>query len=305
MVCLRRMGLRGRAIAFCLALVSGAVAGVSSVLIWLQHWDSIEEIASKAAVHARAVSYAAEPSMLRNDRQALEQVVLAAAGAEECQAARILDAQGKVLARLERGSDEGLGLPANVPALTAGGTNRSAVRVERLPGHLAVSVPVWPGMSAPGNTVPGPAGDAAGTARPGDRPVGFVQLIYHLDGVRWMLARDIVSIAAVSIVVILVAIGVTILAVRQLLTPVQDLVETASAISQGDFTKRACEQGVGEIGALARTFNRMADRMRAHTGSLEAKVFERPTASSPSTATGRSSCSMRPRRRSSATRRRK
>ena len=67
--------------------------------------------------------------------------------------------------------------------------------------------------------------------------------------------------AVVSVVVLSVVILIAWFVAGRLLRPVQELTETAEAISDSDLTRRIPVEGDDEISRLARTFNEMLDRL--------------------------------------------
>ena len=66
--------------------------------------------------------------------------------------------------------------------------------------------------------------------------------------------------------------------IRRALRPVQELTETAAAISQGDLNRRAEVTSRDEVGVLARAFNGMTDQLSSLIATLEARVAERTRA---------------------------
>ncbi len=66
--------------------------------------------------------------------------------------------------------------------------------------------------------------------------------------------------------------------IRRALRPVQELTETAAAISQGDLNRRAEVTSRDEIGILARAFNGMTDQLSSLIATLEGRVAERTRA---------------------------
>jgi signal transduction histidine kinase/CheY-like chemotaxis protein len=226
-----------------------------------------------ALVHARSISYSAEPAVLLNDSEALTRLVQAAANDDDILVAEILDKNGRCLAGYRRG---GKFLAKGQPGLKVpipGTMDSDAFRLERNNAQLLVVVPIWPNASEIdlGMVEEEAPEDQAGGA------VGFVRLICGLGRIRAELARRVLSSIIIAIIVIAAGTGITILMVRQLLTPVKSLVETASGIAEGDLTKRAKEGSFGEIGVLAKAFNHMTDRLQASYASIEKKVQERTT----------------------------
>ncbi len=69
--------------------------------------------------------------------------------------------------------------------------------------------------------------------------------------------------------------GLTTLAVRQAIAPINGLTETATAIAAGDFSRLAPVESEDEFGVLARTINRMTEQLLELIGGLEQRVTER------------------------------
>jgi HAMP domain-containing protein/putative methionine-R-sulfoxide reductase with GAF domain len=68
---------------------------------------------------------------------------------------------------------------------------------------------------------------------------------------------------------------IVLIATDRLMRPLGQLAEFADRISRGEWSHRVPETSDDEIGALATSFNRMADDLSGLYGSLEAKVEER------------------------------
>lgn len=82
-------------------------------------------------------------------------------------------------------------------------------------------------------------------------------------------------LAALVFIGALLSTIVVILAARQLLRPLPELVGYAQEISRGNWNQRLDESGTDEFGAIARTFNQMVNRLSALYQSLEARVEDR------------------------------
>lgn len=62
---------------------------------------------------------------------------------------------------------------------------------------------------------------------------------------------------------------------KSIIGPLHLLAETAKQLGQGDLSKRVALSGKDELGALADSFNTMADNVQQTHASLEAKIAER------------------------------
>jgi two-component system sensor histidine kinase BaeS len=73
---------------------------------------------------------------------------------------------------------------------------------------------------------------------------------------RWALP---LSLAALVLIVAIVALAI--LALRRISVPLDDLLEAAGRVAEGDYSTRVQEKGLPEVRSLARAFNNMASRL--------------------------------------------
>jgi len=284
-----RLGLQGRSIAFCVLLIVGTVGAVGSAFLWHNHQRSIEDLGKRALVQARFMSYTAEQPLLLKDIEGLRRVCLAAGSGPEVEFAQIMDHGGQPLAEFKR-------LESFVPDVSvdprqpiAGPIGRDSVRMDETVDQFLVVVPVWRdnaeldlGVAVEDSQGESETQDERETTA--DSPIGFVCLTYTFAHVRQGTFQHILYTLGISIIVIVVGVALTIVIIRQLVRPVNSLVATTTAIAEGDLSKRASEQGFGEIAVLAQSFNHMADTLRSYTEGLETQVSERTAALSESEA---------------------
>jgi signal transduction histidine kinase len=91
------------------------------------------------------------------------------------------------------------------------------------------------------------------------------------------LRSVLVTVAVVSAALI-AAVALGYLVVRQIIQPIVGLASTSRALATGDLSQRAQAGGDDELGALAESFNSMADQLQLTIGSLEQRVTERTQA---------------------------
>ncbi len=283
-------GLQARAIAFCVLLILGTVSLLGAALLWRDYQGSVSRVRSHAQTYCKSIGYSAEPAILLNDAKAMAHVLQAAESDQAVQVAELIDTRGRVLSSLRRDPRFAQEATLDYARPLGGKVDRDAARVEQTASQLLVVAPIWPETDdldlgiAPdeGAATTRPARGGAGA------PIGYIALTYSLKQVHEELMAGMMSGAVIAVIVVVVGIGATVLMMRQLLTPVLDLVHTATAIADGDFTKRAREQAVGEIGILAKVFNHMAHSLQGYTENLEAQVSERTAALAESEAYARS-----------------
>ncbi|MFQ5425226.1 MAG: ATP-binding protein [Phycisphaerae bacterium] len=269
-----QFGLRVKSILLTVLLITGAVGMVSATLIWRNDRESIENIERDAATLAESLGNTAEPAILLNDRPALQHVVRSLARQDAIQIVDIIDRSGSILARSPRVASFAPEIHVD-PAHPMDGTRDSnGRRVERSPNQLLVVVPIRSETRFADLDLPEDESVSAAELATGD-PLGFVRLVYSLDAVHAARTASLLSSFLIALVVIAVGTGLTVLSVRRTLQPIHGLVETTSAIANGDLARRASVRANDEIGVLARSFNHMADRIHDSYASIERKVAER------------------------------
>ena len=274
------MGIRGRSITFCVALVLGAAGIISAVLIHGNYTDSIRRVTQQAVSHAKSIAGSATHAVLLDDHEQLRRVLEAAASDRSLELAYVMSKKG---AAAERATYRRR--PTFTPKMEvdpahpiSGMVTRESARIEQTEDQLLVVVPVWPDITeidlsdVEDDTVPRTRQDARQAA---DSPVAYICLIYSLSSVYSELANRVSSSVTIAVIVIAAGIALTIVMMGQLLRPVHHLMETATRIADGDRSIRASEQAVGEIGVLARAFNHMTARLQESYASIERKVADR------------------------------
>ncbi|HQV94592.1 MAG TPA: GAF domain-containing protein [Anaerolineales bacterium] len=102
------------------------------------------------------------------------------------------------------------------------------------------------------------------------------------------LARNNIILTTIATLIAMVVAGfLGVLAARQITNPISELAATAQLISEGDLTRTTDIRANDEIGALAAAFNRMTTQLRDLIGSLEQRVADRTKALNTSTEVSR------------------
>jgi GAF domain-containing protein len=92
------------------------------------------------------------------------------------------------------------------------------------------------------------------------------------------VVRTELTIAILLLVAIVIAGGLGWFAARQIVQPIEALVKTSQAISNGDLSIEVEVTRRDEIGNLAEAFNRMTSQLRGLIGTLEQRVSDRTKA---------------------------
>jgi hypothetical protein len=113
----------------------------------------------------------------------------------------------------------------------------------------------------------------------GDRRVGYVVITRILDDFSLLSKTALVSRIAATMAVFALGMLLSLYLSSAVSRPVQALTEAAGRVAKGDLSSRVPAMGSGEVGALARTFNQMVERL-AEGRALEERlrVAERSTA---------------------------
>ena len=267
------IGLRGRSILFTVLLVLATVGVLSPTFIWWNYRDTIANRAGYAASYARALCDSAEPALLLDDRKALANMVASAASDQAVAIAQIFDRSGNIVASFQPRPDFRPDVLVDPRAPMNGPPAPDAIRLATTRAQLLVVAPIWSGRHDR-NLAPMDEEDLSEPAA-ASKLIGYLRLTYSLEKEYADLRRNIVRCAAASLAVALIAAFAAVILTRQLLVPVRNLVETTAAIAGGDLSRRVASGGVGEIGALARSFNHMADHLQQTYASIEQTVAER------------------------------
>ncbi len=267
-----RFGLKGKAVTFCVVLVLATVALLSTALIDRQNSASINQLSEQAITTARIISHIAEDSILLGDREQLHFVAQTLTSDPDVETACILSSEGELLAEYHRKAT--CVCPPLPPIETLQNTlkARDSFIHHQTDSYLRVLLPVH--RERPPIDI-GLLGNSSDDASESNTPLGFICMTYGLDRLRTDQSHMIQSSIIISLIVTAVAMMLVILFLRRLIGPIQNLVQTTSAIAGGDLHKRASEDAIDEIGDFAKSFNHMADKLLQSYASIERKVMER------------------------------
>ena len=272
---LTQYGLRPRAITLCILLVTGTALSIGGVLIWREYVVAMSRLEGRAVTIAKSIALSSELSILLNDTAELKRIALSASVDDAVRDAFISDATGRVMVAFHADALGDDRVKVNTGGLASDLDLPDSPELERKEDSVAVTVPIWPSTKSFNMELDDHATEAKSAL---NSPIGYVRLDYSFSGLRSAFWDHAIFTVIVMVIVVGLSGVVTLIATRQLLRPVANLVETATQITGGDFSKRASENAVGEIGVLARAFNRMAQALSDHTDNLEDLVRERSKA---------------------------
>lgn len=123
---------------------------------------------------------------------------------------------------------------------------------------------------------------AAGVGESGGRRIGTVAVGMSLDPLTELRRRTLVAATLMTALVTMIAIGLAIVIARAVTRPLQALATAADDLASGNMSVRVRTSTQDEIGAVAVSFNAMADSvargraaLQAYSHSLEEKVAAR------------------------------
>ncbi len=268
----KRLGLRYYAIGVCALLLLITVGALSTALICTNHQHALRAARESALVHTRLIAQTAESGVLLNDREALRSLLRAAAADRSIVAAGVYDAASSEMTRLGpvHEVDHTFGWSPSDGLPDVRGDAHSGLR--QIGQALLVVADV---LQSDEQLDLGLIEGADETATAAGQRIGRVAIVYSLAAVYRDLSARIAWSVGISIGVLVVGLALTSLLVNKILAPLDDLTRTTGAIAGGDFSRRARETAVGEIGKLAQSFNHMTDRLQDTYASIERKVRER------------------------------
>lgn len=267
-----RIGIKPRLILLSVGSILGAVVVVTVSLVWQAHNSAVATVTDNAVTQTQALSLVAELGVLLNDTKTLESVTAAAVSDSSAQLAEVLDKNGAVLSSLQLDPKFVLDKELDHPDAVRG--DPTAIVFHRSANQLQVSAPVFRQTNdAVGEDLLVDASSEADA----DPLIGFVRVTYELGRIHAQFVESLYWAGLVGFIAVLIGAVFTLWMIRRLVTPIQNLAETAGQIAAGDLGGRATESDVKELGALARSFNHMAGRLQESYTSVERQVHQRTT----------------------------
>ncbi|AHC14292.1 sensor histidine kinase [Salinispira pacifica] len=107
-------------------------------------------------------------------------------------------------------------------------------------------------------------------------PSGWYLMIYDdLQQILEPLAESLIIVTGISLAAVLAAAVFVVVASKRISNPIMNLAAVVARFGEGATHVRYQERQAGEVGILAREFNKMAGRLESFTSELEDKIYER------------------------------
>jgi signal transduction histidine kinase/DNA-binding response OmpR family regulator len=288
-----RLGLRFKITAY----ISLVVILTATVLGWFLVRRQVREIADhlkeKGAVIARGVASASEYGVLTGDETIFASIIAGLIKESDVAYCIIYDNKGEPLAHTPV-------LPRHIKGISPAAdyeVNERALRADKLKiQHFTedeTKTPVYD-IAAPIMTQKSPSlsgeevifgiGEEPDTEGVPER-IGVARIGISLDAMNEQISQARRTIRNVTVMVVLLAIGMTVFLVRRIVNPVEQLVAATERVASGDLDKPVMINTNDEIGDLGASFNKMTQDLKRYrteleeySRTLEQKVEERAKA---------------------------
>ena len=279
-----RMGLLTKLNLLTVGLIFLTAIATTGLYVWKEWRLSEAELRAQGSTLVGMLAEATEHGLATDDRTNLIAILDSLAVEGDVAYVRVLDANRRTIA--ERTFAESLQdvavpeLPRPIPIVA----NKIDVTEHTIGGrrYLELMTPVRARTVA---SVPPPTdGDGAyAAARPaGNGPIGYVRLGMTFERQNAEFRRTILGALSLVALLVVLAIGTTLLLTRRLVAPMRRLMRAARAVGSGKLDVYVPASSGDELGLLTHTFNHMTQRLAesqaevaTYQRTLEDKVAQR------------------------------
>jgi len=278
-----RMGLLTKLNLLTVGLIFVTALATTGLYVW-KEWRVVEaELQAQGTTLVAMLAEATEHGLVTDDRANLTAILDSLAIEGDVAYARVLDAnRNPVVARTfsESLSDANMPeLPRAVPAAAGNGIAVSKLEIGAR-RYLELVTPVRARTAAPAASAGGAATAESVPAPNG--PIGYLQLGMTFERQFAEFKRTIMGALSIVALLVVVAIGATLLLTRGLVAPMRRLMRAARAVGSGKLDVYVPASSADELGLLTHTFNHMTQRLAesqaevaTYQRTLEDKVAQR------------------------------
>jgi len=277
-----------------LILIAAIIISASAILSIYYYsaikTKEIKELKARGRAVTLNLAHNAEEGVLFSDTQHLSLLVRLVAEDSDVVGVKITNTEGNTLAQIpfELGiPDPSLGNPVHIFSGSADTSGTMAIEYQVEETGIRVfdfSVPITTRRIARGREEVGLMFDQDGKA--GDQTeevrIGTATVMFSSARALRDLRNIQKNIIAITVVVVLACLVLTVPLLRITIRPIRDLAKSTQAIAAGNLTQRVVATTNDEIGDLATCFNQMAvdlekyhTELRQHSQTLEERVRER------------------------------
>ena len=282
-----RMGLLTKLNVLTVGLIFLSAMLTTGLYLWKEWRVGETELRAQGSMLVAILAEASEHGLSTNDRSYLDGILDSLAVESDIAYVRVLDAQRRTFA--ERTFADSL-QQAVVPDPARGTPVPAAGKIEiaqpTIGGRRYIEL-LTPVRTAPAGVSTAPAPDAGGNGAPAPpraaaRTIGYVQLGMTFERQNADFRRTIIGALAVVGLLVVLAIGATLLLTRRLVAPMRRLMRAARAVGSGKLDVYVPASSGDELGLLTHTFNHMTQRLSeaqaevaTYQRTLEDKVTQR------------------------------
>ncbi len=273
-----RMGLLTKLNLLTVGLIFLTAIAITGLYVWKEWRLSEAELRSEGSTLVNMVAEAVEHGLATNDRSNLLAILDSLALEGDVAYVRVLDTNRRTVA--ERTFAESLQsvavpeLPRAVPVAAASVIAEPVIGGRR---YLELVAPVT-ARTAPAAT----DGNGAGARPAAAGPIGYVRLGMTFERENADFKRTILGAMSIVALLVVLAIGATLLLTRRLVAPMRRLMRAARAVGSGKLDVYVPASSADELGLLTHTFNHMTQRLAesqaevaTYQRTLEDKVAQR------------------------------
>src|SRR5215471_4796943 len=280
-----RMGLLTKLNLLTVGLIFLTAIATTGLYLWKEWRLNEAELRAQGSTLAGILSEATEHGLATNDQKYMAGILDSLALEGDVAYVRVLDSQRRTVAeRTFADSLQNVAIPELRRDATIPAEGKIDVAEQTIGGRryieLLTPVAATRIASAPS---PAPEGETAPASQPAaTRPLGYVRLGMTFERQYAEFTRTIIGAVSVVAMLVVLAIGSTLLLTRRLVAPMRRLMRAARAVGSGKLDVYVPASSGDELGLLTHTFNHMTQRLSesqaevaTYQRTLEDKVAQR------------------------------
>jgi diguanylate cyclase (GGDEF)-like protein len=281
-----RMGLLSKFNALTVGIILATAVAMTGFSVWQQARVGANELRAQGSSVVEMLAELTEYGLYTNDRANLESVLNSVNSEGDIAYVIVEDAAHRPLVeRRVAESLEGAALPVIPPgtaATAAGVVNNERTILGRR--YVELMAPVGSMKSVAATAFTEGVGEHPPVARgtTSGPPIGFVRVGMTFARQQAQLRNMLIGFASVIGLLVVLAIGATLLMTRRLVAPMRRLMRAARAVGSGKLDVFVPARSSDELGLLTHTFNHMTQRLAesqaevaTYQRTLEDKVAQR------------------------------
>ena len=260
-----------------IAVILITAISIGSLMVYREATTKSEELRQRGLITAAMLARASEYGVYTENLDALKKVLLSARMDPDFAYGVVLNADNGILIRdaIDSAADN-VAVHASRSGQPSGGSSFSEVAISE-GGQRYIDIRNEIQSSPSANLFAD-----VGQPQPARKVIGYLRLGLSEERLRTELYEYLLWIGSVTLAVVLVGVGITLVRIKRIIRPVLSLVKAAGRIAEGDLQQVVTEHNTDEIGTLAKTFNHMVQHLarsqaevHRYQHTLETQVEER------------------------------